>query len=58
LHVFSFKCYVGWQALELTDHTVGSSSKEGNFAMEILVAILAIVGVGLGYRYWRARTAH
>jgi hypothetical protein len=28
------------------------------FAMEILVAILAIVGVGLGYRYWRARTAH
>jgi hypothetical protein len=53
-----FKCYVGWQALELTDHTVGSSSKEGNFAMEILIAILAIVGVGLGYRYWRARTAH
>jgi hypothetical protein len=55
-------CRTSWvrsrQALELTDFTVGSSSKRREFAMEILVAILAIVGVGLGYRYWRARTAH
>jgi len=47
------------QALcELTDFTVSSQQQRREFAMEILVAILAIVGVGLGYRYWRARTAH
>jgi hypothetical protein len=34
------------------------AAKEGKVTMEIFVAILAIVGVGLGYRYWRARTAH
>jgi hypothetical protein len=42
----------------LADFAVSSSSKEGKVTMEIFVAILAIVGVGLGYRYWRARTAH
>jgi len=26
--------------------------------MEILVALVVIAGIGLGYRYWRARSAH
>jgi len=35
----------------------GPAPKKGT-TMEILVALVVIVGVGLGYRYWRARSAH
>jgi hypothetical protein len=31
---------------------------EKGTTMEILVALVVITGVGLGYRYWRARSAH
>jgi hypothetical protein len=51
--------WVRWEASAGADRLRGQLQQQRReFAMEILVAILAIVGVGLGYRYWRARTAH
>jgi hypothetical protein len=35
----------------------GPGPKKGTI-MQFLVALVVIAGVGLGYRYWRARSAH
>jgi hypothetical protein len=57
LHVLEFKYTVLARAGGAVVDGEAPGPEKGT-TMEILVALVVITGVGLGYRYWRARSAH